>query len=96
MRKHKSSSGGYHIGQGRYRHKEQWSNGMAEHIEINEDSDSIQVVMPYDEDAKEALKEKFQARWDPDDKQWDISKARGYRIEEVEAEVKLHFPAAFR
>lgn len=53
--------------------------------------DNIEVTMPYDEDAKEALKEKFQAKWDPDDKTWNIDE-RKHDIEDVIAELKLHFP----
>jgi hypothetical protein len=64
-------------------------------VNIEEDDPWIFVEMPFDEDAKEALKEQFGAQWDPDGRYWRIN---GYQhdVREVERELKLHFPGAFR
>lgn len=59
-------------------------------VEEDDVAGEIIVEMPYDEDAKEALKEKFAARWRPADKVWVIDGA-DYSAREVEQELKLHF-----
>ncbi len=64
-------------------------------VEVDPVYNLIQVTMPYDEDAKEALKQEFKARWDPDDKCWNIN-ANNHTVAEVEKELKLHFPKEFR
>lgn len=67
---------------------------MASEVRIEqEDEDTLKVFMPYDEDAKEAIKNKFGAQWDPDDKCWVITDTPET---DVERELKLHFPRAFR
>ncbi len=57
-------------------------------------NDTIYVTIPYDEDAKEALKEKFRARWDPEARHWKIN-GDDYSMDTVRKELKLHFPKEF-
>lgn len=64
-------------------------------ISIEEDDGFLFVKIPYDEDAKQALKEKFRASWDPEEKHWIID-ADDHTEREVEQELKLHFPQNFR
>lgn len=81
----------YKLGVGRGRHKPQWNKEMATvTVEYDENNDLIIVQMPYDEDAKEDLKAKFKAKWDPDDKTWYID-ARMHSLEDVEKEIRVHF-----
>ena len=64
-------------------------------VNIELDDDEYKVTMPYDDDAKEALKEKFRAWWDPEAKAWSIDASR-YSESDIEQELKLHFPREFR
>lgn len=58
---------------------------------VEQDDEFIYVTMPYDEDAKQALKEDFGARWDPEEKHWKIPRDT-WDIRDVEGELRLHFP----
>lgn len=85
-----------HVGRGR--HKSQWNQtekeaGMSK-VFVDVDDDYIYIQMPYDEDAQQAIKEKFRARWDKEERHWYINSDE-YTIQEVEQELRLHFPRAF-
>lgn len=58
--------------------------------ELDRGGDYIVVSMPYNEDAKQELKERFGARWDPDDGVWNIP-ADEHDIDDVITELKVHF-----
>lgn len=89
----------YKLGKGRGRHKPQWNQERGKgnfvgqvNIEENLDDDTIQVGSPYDEDWIERAKE-LGGRWNKDDRTWDFDSSQR---EEVEKELKLFFPRAFR
>ncbi len=68
---------------------------MSSEVRIEEDDGEYKVYFPYDEEAKEAMKVEFDAYWDPDEKCWVIDSS-DYSEKEIENELKLHFPRAFR
>jgi len=68
---------------------------MSSAVRIELDDDEFKVFFPYDEDAKEAMKDEFNAYWDPDDKCWIID-ASEHEESEIKAELQNWFPKAFR
>lgn len=63
-------------------------------VTITHDTDDevYKVAAPYDDDWREAAKDKG-AKWDPQNRTWDFADG-AYTLDEVEREVRIFFPNA--